>query len=54
MATLDLHISQALNLDCEVLKKYDVSEDGFIDHHEFVAFWRHQIPATSTRRSHLP
>lgn len=30
-------IEQALNLDCEVLKKYDVSEDGFIDNHEFVA-----------------
>lgn len=30
-------IELALNLDSEVLKKYDVSEDGFIDHHEFVA-----------------
>ena len=28
---------EAMNLDCEILKKYDVSEDGFIDLHEYVA-----------------
>ncbi|CAJ1340763.1 unnamed protein product, partial [Effrenium voratum] len=27
----------AMSLDCEVLRKYDVSNDGFIDFHEFVA-----------------
>jgi len=26
-----------MSLDCEVLRKYDVSNDGFIDFHEFVA-----------------
>lgn len=30
-------IEVAMSLECEVLKKYDVSEDGFIDLHEYVA-----------------
>ena len=49
MATWMCTSFEALNLDCEVLKKYDVSEDGFIDHHEFVAFWPHQIPEKPRR-----